>query len=103
MENGWSQKKILRLILTSKGYRQASLFSPEACELDPQNRLLTRGPRFRLTAEGIRDNALAISGKLSLRQFGPPIRPPQPDGPWKKSWRAAGWRTECAVTRWNLV
>ncbi len=84
MENGWSQKKILRQILTSKSYRQASRLSPEGRELDPQNRLLARGPRFRLTAEGIRDNALAISGKLSLRQFGPPIRPPQPDGLWKK-------------------
>ena len=84
MENGWSQKKLLRKILTSTTYRQASRLSAEARELDPQNRLLARGPRFRLTAEGIRDNALAISGKLSLKQFGPPIRPPQPDGLWKK-------------------
>ena len=83
-ENGWSQKKLLRKILISTTYRQASRLSVEARELDPQNRLLARGPRFRLTAEGIRDNALAISGKLSLKQFGPPIRPPQPDGLWKK-------------------
>ena len=83
-ENGWSQKKLLRKILISTTYRQASRLSAEARELDPQNRLLARGPRFRLTAEGIRDNALAISGKLSLKQFGPPIRPPQPDGLWKK-------------------
>ncbi len=70
--------------MISTTYRQASRLSAEAREIDPQNRLLARGPRFRLTAEGIRDNALAISGKLSLKQFGPPIRPPQPDGLWKK-------------------
>jgi len=84
MEKGWSQKKLLRQILTSTTYRQSSRLSAEAHERDPQNRFLARGPRFRLTAEGIRDNALAISGKLSLKQFGPPIRPPQPDGLWKK-------------------
>ncbi len=84
MEKGWSQKKLIRQILTSTTYRQASRLSAEARERDPQNRLLARGPRFRLTAEGIRDNALSISGKLSLKQFGPPIRPPQPDGLWKK-------------------
>ena len=84
MENGWSQKHLLRQILISKTYRQSSRFSAEARQRDPQNRLLARGPRFRLAAESIRDNALAISGKLSLKQFGPSIRPPQPDGFWKK-------------------
>ena len=84
MEKGWSQKHLLRQILISKTYRQSSRFSAEARQRDPQNRLLARGPRFRLVAESIRDNALAISGKLSLKQFGPSIRPPQPDGLWKK-------------------
>ncbi len=84
MENGWSQKHLIKQILTSKTYRQSSQISAEARERDPQNRLLARGPRFRLAAESIRDNALAISGKLSLKQFGPSIRPPQPDGLWKK-------------------
>ena len=84
MENGWSQKHLIRQILTSKTYRRSSRMSAEARERDPQNRLLARGPRFRLAAESIRDNALAISGKLSLKQFGPSIRPPQPDGLWKK-------------------
>jgi hypothetical protein len=46
--------------------------------------LLARGPRFRLSAEGVRDNALAVAGLLNLEQFGPPIRPPQPDGLWAK-------------------
>jgi len=84
MENGWSQKKLLRSILTSETYRQSSRITPELLERDPNNSLLARGPRFRLSAESIRDNALAISGSLSLKQFGPPIRPPQPDGLWKK-------------------
>jgi len=84
MENGWSQKKVLRTILISETYRQSSQCSALDREVDPANRLLARGPRFRFTAETIRDNALAIAGKLSLKQFGLPIRPPQPDGLWKK-------------------
>ncbi|OYW26852.1 MAG: hypothetical protein B7Z47_07200 [Chthoniobacter sp. 12-60-6] len=84
MDNGWSQKHLLRVILTSETYRQSSRISAELRDHDPQNRLLARGPRFRLSAEGVRDNALAISGLLSLHSFGPPIRPPQPDGLWNK-------------------
>jgi hypothetical protein len=83
-ENGWSQKRLLKLILTSETYRQSSKLTPEHKERDPQNRLLSRGPSFRLSAEGIRDNALAISGLLDKKQFGPPIYPPQPDGLWNK-------------------
>ncbi len=84
VENGWSQKKLLRLMLTSRTYRQSSKMTAEQLERDPNNVSLARGPRFRLPAELIRDNALAISGLISLKQFGPPIRPPQPDGLWKK-------------------
>jgi mono/diheme cytochrome c family protein len=84
MDNGWSQKKAIRQILLSETYRQSSRFSVGLLDRDPLNRQLARGPRFRLTAESIRDNALAIAGRLSLKQFGPPIRPPQPDGLWKK-------------------
>ncbi len=84
MDNGWSQKKLLRLIVTSATYRQSSRATPELLERDPRNRLLARGPRFRLSAEAVRDNALAIAGLLNLKQFGPPIRPPQPDGLWAK-------------------
>lgn len=83
-ENGWSQKKLLQLILTSETYRQQSNLAPLLRERDPQNRWLTRGASFRLSAEGIRDNALAISGLLEKKQFGPPIYPPQPDGLWNK-------------------
>jgi hypothetical protein len=84
VEQGWSQKKLLKRIVTSRTYRQASAISSDALERDPNNTLLARGPRFRLPAESIRDNALSIAGLLSLKQFGPPIRPPQPDGLWKK-------------------
>ncbi len=84
VENGWSQKKLLQRILTSQTYRQSSRMTAEQLERDPNNVLLARGPRFRLPAESIRDNALAVAGLLSLKQFGPPIRPPQPDGLWKK-------------------
>jgi hypothetical protein len=84
VEQGWSQKKLLRAILTSRTYRQSAKVTAEAYAIDPTNRLLARGPRFRLTAEGVRDNALAIAGVLDLKQFGPPIKPPQPDGLWTK-------------------
>ena len=84
MDSGWSMKKTLRTIVTSATYRQSSRVTPELLAHDDQNKLLARGPRFRLDAETIRDNALAISGLLSLKQGGPPIRPPQPDGLWEK-------------------
>ncbi|QDU27899.1 Planctomycete cytochrome C [Anatilimnocola aggregata] len=83
-EQGWSQKKLLKAILTSETYRQSSRLTPELSERDPQNRLLARGPSYRLSAEGIRDNALAIAGLIDLKQFGPPIYPPQPAGLWNK-------------------
>ncbi|MCA9195206.1 MAG: PSD1 domain-containing protein [Planctomycetales bacterium] len=84
MENTWSLKHILQTIVLSSTYRQSSEVTPELLELDDQNRWLARGPRFRMDAEMIRDNALAVSGLLSLKQFGPPIRPFQPAGIWTK-------------------
>lgn len=84
MENGWSRKKLLREIVLSATYQQSSNMTPKLLEIDDQNKLLARGPRLRMDAEMIRDNALAISGLLSLKQFGPPIRPYQPDGIWTK-------------------
>ena len=78
-ENGWDLKKFLRLLVTSSTYRQSSRVSPELKEKDPFNRLLARGPRFRISAEMVRDQALAVSGLLSLRMYGPPVNPPQPN------------------------
>jgi len=84
MENGWSRKKLIRTILLSSTYRQSSFVSDEVRELDDANQLLARGPRFRMSAEMIRDNLLAVSGLLDLKQFGPSIHPYQPDGIWSK-------------------
>ncbi|WP_166647051.1 PSD1 and planctomycete cytochrome C domain-containing protein [Prosthecobacter fusiformis] len=86
MEQGWSLKTLLKQIVMSQTYRQSSVIPPASpgLEADPANALLWRGPRFRLDAEAIRDNALAVSGLLSLQKGGAPIRPPQPDGLWAK-------------------
>ena len=84
MDNGWSMKKLLKTIVLSSTFQQSSRITPELLEQDDLNRLLARGPRYRMDAEMIRDNALAISGLLSLQQFGPPIRPYQPPGIWSK-------------------
>ena len=69
--------------MLSATYRQSSKFRTDLISRDPENRLFARGPRFRLTAELIRDNALAVSGQLSTKMFGPPVYPPQPEGVWR--------------------
>ncbi len=84
MDSGWSMKQVLKRIFMSATYRQTSVSSQEALQTDDLNRYLTRGPRFRMDAEMIRDNALAISGLIDLKPFGPPIRPIQPSGLWTK-------------------
>lgn len=78
----WNVKAILRLILTSATYRQSSHVTARLLRLDPKNRLLARGPRFRLDAEQIRDQALAISGLLVHKIGGPSVYPYQPKGLW---------------------
>jgi hypothetical protein len=80
MRQGWSLKKLHRLIVTSATYRQASRVTPEKLARDPENRLLSRGPRVRLEAELVRDAALAESGLLSPKMYGPSVFPPQPPG-----------------------
>ncbi len=82
MKADWSMKAVLREIFNSATYRQRAARPLE--DRDPQNLLLARGPRFRLDAESIRDNALAIAGLLNPAQGGPSIKPPQPDGLWTK-------------------
>ena len=79
MDRGWSLKKLHRLIVTSATYRQSSATTPELRERDPYNRLLARGPRFRVDAEVVRDVALAASGLLNPKVGGPPIHPPLPE------------------------
>jgi len=81
---GWNVKGMQRLIVTSAAYRQSSRVTPELEERDPENRLLARGPRFRLPAELIRDNALAVGGLLNDRIGGPSVYPYQPKGLWEE-------------------
>ncbi|QDU64357.1 Planctomycete cytochrome C [Planctomycetes bacterium Pan216] len=83
VESGWDVKQLLKLIVTSSTYRQSSRITPEKLEKDPDNRLLSRGPRFRLDAEMIRDQALALSGLMIDRVGGPSVKPYQPSGVWK--------------------
>ncbi len=79
VEMGWDRKAFLRLLVTSATYRQSSALSPALAARDPENVLLARGPRVRHTAEMVRDQALAVSGLLSGKMYGPPVRPPQPN------------------------
>jgi hypothetical protein len=76
----WSRKKMLKLMVMSATYRQSSVLTPALREKDPLNILLTRGPRFRLDAEMVRDTALRASGLLSEKVCGPSVYPPQPPG-----------------------
>lgn len=78
----WDVRALVRLIVTSATYRQSGAGTPEKLEKDPENRLLSRGPRLRLDAEFIRDNALAVSGLLNDKVGGPSVRPYQPAGIW---------------------
>ncbi|EON76974.1 putative protein-signal peptide and transmembrane prediction [Lunatimonas lonarensis] len=90
-ESGWDSKYMHKLMVMSATYRQTSHASKELLELDPANNLLARGPSYRMTAEMVRDNALAISGLLSPRIGGPSVYPYQPEGLWdelsSKIWR----------------
>jgi hypothetical protein len=79
----WDVKALFRLIVTSAAYRQAAVTTPEKRQKDPQNRLLSRGPRYRMEAEMIRDYALAASGLLSPKIGGPSVKPYQPPGVWE--------------------
>jgi hypothetical protein len=81
-ESGWDVKHLMKMIVMSATYRQTSHATPELIRRDPENRLLARGPRFRLDAEMLRDQALAVSGLLVDQLGGPSVKPPQPDGLW---------------------
>lgn len=84
IESGWNVKAIQKTIVMSATYRQASKASPEMLQRDPENRLLARGPRLRLPAETVRDQALAASGLLVEHLGGPSVKPYQPDGLWRE-------------------
>ena len=78
-EHQWSIKSLIKQMVMSATYRQSSQATPEKIEKDPRNRLLSRGPRVRLSAEQVRDQVLAVSGLLNRNMYGPSIKPPRPD------------------------
>jgi hypothetical protein len=84
IRSGWDVKALQKLIVTSATYRQSSEATPELLQRDPENRLLARGPRFRLPAEMIRDQALSVAGLLVDKVGGPSVKPYQPEGLWKE-------------------
>ncbi len=91
IENKWSLKALHKRIVTSATYRQSSKVTSELAKHDPFNRLFARGPRLRLDAEAVRDNALAISGLLYRKVGGPSVFPYQPDGVWFNPYSGDRW------------
>jgi hypothetical protein len=83
-ESGWDVKQFYRMLVTSATYRQSSAVSPDRFAQDPNNRLLSRGPRFRLDAEMLRDSALSVSGLLVEKIGGPSVKPYQPPDLWEE-------------------
>jgi Protein of unknown function (DUF1553)/Protein of unknown function (DUF1549)/Planctomycete cytochrome C len=99
---GWDMKRLLKLIVTSATYRQSSRVTPELLAVDPNDRLLARAPRFRLEAETVRDQALALSGLLSRKLGGPSVYPPQPDGLWRAAFNGErNWPTSEGADRYR--
>jgi hypothetical protein len=97
----WRLKRMHRLIVTSSTYRQSSNVTPALLEKDPHNRSLARGPRFRLEAELLRDQAIAVSALLSEKMGGPSVMPSQPDGVWNGSRNSYTWTTSAGDDRFR--
>lgn len=101
VRDGWSVKRLCKTIVMSATYRQSSRVTPELMERDRFNRLLARGPRFRLEAEMLRDQALAVSGLLSRKMYGPSVMPPQPDGIWRSTYNLDKWQTSAGEDKFR--
>ena len=98
----WSIKRLLKLIVTSATYQQSSRVTKHLLAKDPKNRLLARGPRVRLSAEQIRDQALQVAGLLSDKMFGPSVMPYQPEGIWQNTvYSSAKWETSAGEDRYR--
>jgi hypothetical protein len=97
----WDTKALLRELVLTATYRQDARATPELLEKDPRNRLLARGPRQRLTAEMVRDQALAASGLLTPTLGGPPVMPPQPEGVWKVVYSKEVWTDATGPDRYR--
>ncbi len=89
----WNMKSLIKELVMAKTYRQSSMITEEALAKDPSNDYYARGARFRLTAEQIRDQALAVSGLLSQKMHGPSVMPHQPDGVWMTVYSGESWQT----------
>lgn len=100
-EHQWSMKALLKDIVMSATYRQNSHVSAEQLEKDPSNRLLSRGPRIRLSAEQVRDQALAVSGLLSRKMYGKSVMPYQPDGIWNSVYNGEKWKESQGEDRYR--
>jgi hypothetical protein len=100
-EMKWSIKAMLREIVLSSTYRQTHRASREQVERDPSNRWLARGPRNRLSAEMVRDQALAVAGLLSPKMGGPPVFPPQPAGVWRSVYNGSNWQESAGEDRYR--
>ena len=100
-QHQWSFKKLLKQIVLSATYQQDAKVSQEQLEQDPRNLWLARGPKYRLSAEQIRDQALAVSGLLSKKMFGKSVMPPQPEGVWQVVYSGATWETSEGEDRYR--
>ncbi|MEZ5356260.1 MAG: PSD1 and planctomycete cytochrome C domain-containing protein [Bryobacteraceae bacterium] len=101
MDRGWDVKAILKTMVMSATYRQSSAADAGLLEKDPRNRLLARGPRVRLDAEMVRDQALAVSGLLSKKMYGAPVMPWQPEGIWLVVYSGDKWETSEGEDRYR--
>ncbi len=100
-DHQWHIKPLLKDIVTSATYQQSAVASKEDHLADHYNEWLARGPRNRLTAEMIRDQALSLAGLLSEKTFGPSVMPPQPDGVWQTVYSGAQWKTSTGEDRYR--
>lgn len=99
--HGWSVKALLKDIVMSDAYRRSSRVTPELLAADRANQYLSRGPRFRLSAETIRDQALLAGGLLSGKMYGPPVMPHQPEGIWNSVYNTRTWETSPGEDRYR--
>lgn len=100
--NGWNTKALIRILVTSAAYQQTAKVTAESVAEDPDNRWLARGPRIRLSAEMVRDQALFVAGLLSSKMYGPPVNPPQPDMGLKAAFGGStDWKTSGGEDRYR--
>ncbi|MDN3687017.1 PSD1 and planctomycete cytochrome C domain-containing protein [Cyclobacterium jeungdonense] len=100
-DHNWRLKPLIKDMVLSGTYRQSSVSSAFLHEKDPENKWYARGPRFRLSAEQIRDQALAASGLLSRKMYGKPVMPPQPDNVWQTVYNGESWETSEGEDRYR--